>query len=246
MSESEQSSLYFKRSLESVVDFLRSNGVPPNEIRQIVEDRLGLPAVVSGPAPSVRKARASNDIDTVYAEVLHRWHREPKLLDESANPRGIRLFGKSPSVESLVRSEHPDASPRKIAASMRKAGLVLRRGRGQYFPASRIATVSMLSPMIIEHVSKSLARFLDTVLANTSSSRNLPTLIERYTHIPDLPRSELAKFREFSQSHGTSFLAEVDDWLEARRVKRKPNRSKRGLAAGIHVFAYVEQEKRQR
>jgi hypothetical protein len=157
----------------------------------------------------------------------------------------MRLLGKYPSVEALIAVEKPESSARKIALSMKSVGLVERNGKGKYVPKSRIATVSAIHPVLVEHVSKSLVRFLDTVRQNTSGNKGIPTLIERFTHIPDMRAIDVKDFRAFAQLHGSAFLASVDDWLEGRRVRRatKGERPKRGISAGVHVFAYIEDEK---
>jgi len=112
-----------------------------------------------------------------------------------------------------------------------------------YVPEARVATINTLHPVLVEHASKSLVRFLETVQRNTSSDKNELSLIERFTHIPDLPLEDLRAFQVFSQGHGSSFLAGVDDWLESRRQGGMKRKKQSGLAAGIHVFAYVEKAK---
>ena len=69
-----------------------------------------------------------------------------------------------------------------------------------------------------------------------------PKLIERFASIPDLSRKDLQAFREFAQAHGTVFLTGVDDWLEARRPRTRAASHRGGVSAGIHVFAYVEDD----
>ena len=218
-----------------------ASGLSEMDIREAVEKAL------VGRTTSVDKADSVSSLggnaDTIFALVLHRWHREPALLDSDARPLPIRLLGKYPSVEALVAAEKPEAPAKRIAASMQKAGLINKIRPGQYLPSSRIATVSSLHPMLVEHVTNSLVRYLGTVRQNTSSTRRVPTLIERYTHVPDLQETDIHDFRDFAQSHGSGFLASVDDWLERRRAKGKSKSGKVGVSAGIHVFAYLEEHK---
>jgi hypothetical protein len=242
MGEKNNNKDYYRRVLSSVLSFLRDGGMPASDVRSIVEGILAAQERGKSKTDAARKA-LGGDVDTIYAVVLHRWHREKLLLGEGARPRPIRLLGKFPSVEALVAAEKPEASARTIALSLESVGLVVKQARGKYVPKSRIATVSALHPMLVEHVSKSLVRYLDTVSKNTAKKRNLPTLIERYTHVPDLEKTAVPEFRAFAQSHGSAFLASVDDWLEGRRAKRTGNvkATRKGVSAGIHVFAYVDE-----
>jgi hypothetical protein len=242
MSKKNRNKDYYRRILSSVIGFLRDSGLAAGDARSLVNEILADPVRGESKSKTANK-ELGGDVDTIYAVVLHRWHREKLLLDEGAGPRPIRLLGKFPSVEALVAAESPEASARKIALSLKSVGLVVKHASGKYVPKSRIATVSELHPMLVEHVSKSLVRYLDTVSKNTSEARTVPTLIERYTHIPDLEKSDVTAFRAFAQSHGSAFLASVDDWLEGRRTTRskKEKATKKGVSAGIHVFAYVEE-----
>lgn len=236
--------LYSHKILAAVVDFLLRAGYSSEAIREKVEVLLMSAAKKQ---MSRHRKRVSGgglrDDDTVSAAVLHRWHRESSLLDDNASPRPLRLYGAKDSVEALVRSERPSSPPRAIIEEMRSLGLLLRKG-SRYLPRARVATIDRLHPVLIEHVAKSLTRLLETVGRNTSE-RGVVPLIERFTHVPDLPMSCVDDFRVFSQQHGSAFLASVDDWLEARRV-RNAKRATKGAAAGVHVYAYIEQSKPSR
>jgi hypothetical protein len=240
-----ESTQYLKRVVFSVLDFVSSSGMGISEVDDIYREWAEAKSVTARHKKRFDKDGLGADVDSVYALVLHRWHREPSLLDSSAKPRGIKLFGNYPSVEALVRSERSEAPARRLAQSLVGIGLIRKRRDGLYYPVSRVATVSRMHPMLVEHVSKSVARLLSTVHQNTSAKKGAPTLIERYTHVPDLSRAELERFREFSQQHGTAFLAGVDDWLEPRRTKRRPGARRPGCAAGIHVFAYLDEPKKR-
>ena len=232
---------YHHRIIESVVSFLMESGLSVTDISGAVEKAL------IGKTNLGEKVDSANSLggnaDTIFALVLHRWHREPALLDEDAKPLPMRLLGEHPSVEAMVAAEKPEAPAKRIALSMKNAGLVTKVKAGQYLPVSRIATVSSLHPMLVEHVTNSVVRYLGTIRQNTSSTRRVPTLIERYTHVPDLNESDVGDFRNFAQSHGSGFLASVDDWLERRRAKKNSRKSESGVSAGIHVFAYLEERK---
>jgi len=230
------SELYSHKILSAVIDFLAAAGTPEQEIRDIVEKRL---SEITKEADVNVGQRGRRGDDTVSAAVLHRWHRDRSLLDQFANPKPLRLFGRAPSVESIVKSERPRRPSREIVSDMRALGLVREIGEGRFLPKARVATIGTMHPVLIEHVSKSLIRLLETVQSNTSAAVHAPPLIERFTHIPDLPISKLDEFRKFSQEHGSAFLASVDDWLEARRVRNSSRKSAQGTQAGIHVYAYV-------
>jgi hypothetical protein len=241
MSISRESALYLKRILFAILDFSRASGLDQKAIDSAISEWMKTSDLRDEAFLKKASLALGCDVGKTFGLVLHRWHRERAFLDEDAKPKGIRVFGAFPSVEALIRAESSGAPARKIARSLVDSGLIKKRKNGLYYPTSRVATISKMHPIIVEHVCESLTRFLQTVRQNTSSTRGAPRLIERYTQVPDLPHSKLKEFRSFSQAHGTAFLADVDDWLEPRRVKRDSKAKGSGCAAGVHVIAYVSQ-----
>lgn len=230
---------YLERILTAVIDFLMLAGVSDADLEVQFGRHLERKRAEIAGSPLLKNK--TSDFDSVTAAVLHRWFRDPKLLDANAQPKSLRLYGTYPSVESLARAEGTTSTARGVVKAMRSADLLERMSTGRYRPKSRVATVSNLHPIIVGHVAKSLTRYLRTVEQNTSSESDRPKLIERFASIPDLSKKDLLAFQEFSQSHGTLFLAGVDDWLESRRLRGSARRKKSGIAAGIHVFAYVDE-----
>jgi hypothetical protein len=231
---------YFATIFTSIVDFLLSSGAKPELLSSRLAEQITRfqQTTVSG-----RQGDANfghSDVDTVFTAVLHRWHREPKLLDSRARPAPLRLYGPSPSVESLVRAESTPSRAKSIVQVMLAIGLLDKAPKNRYLPKSRVATVGSLHPVVVEHVAKSLSRYLETITRNTGNEVRKLQLIERFAHIPNLPAEQLDAFQAYSQDHGTAFLAGVDDWLESRRPKGRASATRPGLAAGIHLFAYVE------
>jgi hypothetical protein len=183
--------LYFQRIIGSLIKFIAQSGVDLEDLRQMVDSQFD-----QVEKTKFRKSASpmKTGIDAVYALVLHRWHRDPRLVTELGEPLPIRLFGRHPSVESLVRSERPKSSARKIALSMKDAGLVIKEGPTKYRPTSRIARFPPLHPSLVEHVSSSITRLLDTVAQNAARKDSSVKLIERYAQVPDLPNTEIQNF----------------------------------------------------
>jgi hypothetical protein len=126
---------------------------------------------------------------------------------------------------------------------MRAVGLIRRLPGGKYLPTAESVTIDHLHPLAIEHVAKSVVRLVSTVCRNTDCNRRAMPLIERYAYVPDLSSTEAEAFAEFTRSQGMAYLEAVDDWLERRRARRLPKARQRqegdGIAAGVHLFAYL-------
>lgn len=231
--------IYHERLLTAVVDFLLLSGLHLSKVRDLASKVLE--KVQRRTTSVAHSARSTSGLETIPAVVLYRWHQDRNLLDSDANPKPLKLYGRAPSVEALVRDEGPIGSPRQIVRDMRALGLVRARSRGRYVPRSRVATIATLHPVLIEHVAQSLLRLLETVERNVNATNKNDGLIERFTHVPDLPVKDIAAFTAFSQEQGSAFLASVDDWLESRRSLKKGGKR---CSAGIHVFAHVREPRK--
>jgi len=129
--------------------------------------------------------------------------------------------------------------------------LVRRCADGRYLPAGPVATFRDYGPELGGYVGEAILNLMNTIQANLESGRRTAPLIERAALVRDLSPRQAAQYRSFVQEQGTAFLANVDDWLESRRVASASARSGRarrgaGLTAGVHVFAFLGEQRRAR
>ncbi len=219
--------------LVSIFGFMRKSGFRDVEVKDICRRALA----------AGHNRECSDDprcaMLAAAALVLDAWHRNRRYLD-GTQPRAIPLLGRSPSVESLIRSQATSNDPAALARRFRSIGLVVRSGKKGYKPSDRIALVNGLDPMIHQYVARTSATLLATIRHNTSQTRASPRLIERFAEVPDLPQKKAAEFRRFAQTQGWAFLRTLNDWLESRRAGRSSGRYERTVRAGVHLYAYVD------
>jgi hypothetical protein len=193
------------------------------------------------------KPNRAEAIDLVFlGSVLHRWNRNPKYLDQEARPLPIRSTGKAPSVEALFRAEKRLRYFKQGLQDMRRAGLVSHNGRGLYLPRNDSILLHTLTPEMVANLSLSVNRLVTTLLHNTAANRRSDErLIERNALVTDLPREKLNEFIVFARQQGAALVSTMNDWLENRRCDSKdtrPRSRKRKISAGIHVFAFCDDE----
>jgi len=221
----------------SIFDFMRKAGIADQDIKNICARALD-----GAPMSPSRKLPASDGI-AAAAMVLDAWHRNRSYMDKAARPRAIRLLGRAPSVEALIRSEGIHKNPRVLARKLVELGLVARTASRRYEPVSRTALVGKLDPFIQQYVARSSAALLRTIKNNVTASKRARRLIERFAEVPDLPTHKLAEFRRFTEVQGRVFLHTLNEWLESHRARRN-RASKTGTArVGVHVYAYIESRK---
>lgn len=226
--------------LLSIVAFMAKTGMSVADIEQACRCCLNTLGDIS------RKSSANNldssiGCDTPAGAILRAWHREPKYLDDAANPLPLYVNRGGKSLTSLVRSQDRNVDARSLIKEMRLTGLIKRVRDGKYLPTTSAATIRQLHPLAVDHVAKTVMRLVETVNRNTHATSRKRPLIERYAHIPDLDPREAQAFAEFARQQGSACLEAIEDWLESRRqVTPRPSRNNAAsVSAGMHVFAYV-------
>jgi len=179
------------------------------------------------------------------ALILDAWHRDRRYLSVDGIPKSVRLLGRAPSVEALVRAHSSREPASKVARHLKDLHLVIPCGRGRYKPTSDIAVLPADNPLVLQHAARALSTFVQTIGQNAAIGSPVSPLIERIAEVPDLPRKHVADFQRFTQLQGHIFLRTINDWLEARRASRLNKTNPAGtVRAGIHTYAYVASKRR--
>jgi hypothetical protein len=227
--------------LMSIVAFMAKTGMSASAIDRACQSCV---QTIQRDVSKTRSAKRPSILigcDTAAGAILRAWHREPRYLDDSANPLPLHLRRGSKSLVSLVRSQDQSVDIGSLIEEMRRTGLIRRIRDGRYLPTTSAATIRQLHPLAIDHVAKTVMRLVETVNRNTHVIYRKKPLIERYAHVPDLDSREAQAFAEFTRQQGAACLEAIEDWLESRR--RPAPRSDRNTAvsvnAGMHVFAYI-------
>ena len=221
--------------LKSIFEFLLDSGSNLRTVRAIV-DRAFSEAVERN-----RQSHQRGESGLATAgRVLDAWHRNRRYIDENAEPRAIRLLGRAPSVEALIKLENSDCDAAEFARNLNSLGLLSRSGRNLFKPVTRVAVIARLNPFIQQYVARSSVTLLRTIRHNVSTPTRSRRLIERFAEVPDLPATCAAEFRRFSHEQGWAMLKTLNDWLESRRLRRTANSDRRTVRAGVHLYAYLD------
>jgi hypothetical protein len=182
------------------------------------------------------------DLD-VLGHVVYIWQRTPSYLDNEGQPQPIPARGPAPSIQALFRdvkrSDYFEQGLRHLIRVKR----IQRLPNKRYIPCSEVTIVDGMTPELGQLLSQTMNRLVSTVVYNTSQrDQKTLRLIERVTTVPDLPIKQVRAFKIFAREQGGALINTMNEWLESRRGNRKARlvRSSQNLAAGLHVFAFVE------
>lgn len=232
---------YYQKLLTAVFEFMIIGGMRSPEILTVAVRALRN-AEVDNSLLSPTK-----NVDLAFAGmILDAWHRNRRYVDRKAQPKAIPLKGKTPSVEALIRAERVAGDPMALVERLKSLKLIVRCGRSHYKPANRFAVVAEPNSLVQQHAVRSLSTLLKTIKENLAEAQASRGLIERTAEVPDLPVECVEEFRAFARSQGWALLSTLNDWLESRRARRKGNRTRGTVGAGVHVFAYLGNPTRRR
>ena len=226
--------------LTAIFDLMLTSGMKKDELRA-----LSAHSLEAATRKSPRDRKIATEGLPVVALVLDAWHRDRRYLNAKGEPRAIRLLGRVPSVEALIRVETRNWDAEDLACRLKSLRLVISAGRGLYRPTSDVALISAHDPLVLQHVAKSLLMLLETISQNLKGNASSEPMIERGAEVPDRPNECIPAFQRFSKVHGWILLRTVNDWLESRRARRTNRAKTRSARAGIHVHAYVTRAPRQ-
>jgi hypothetical protein len=174
--------------------------------------------------------------------VLRAWHTETRFLTQDGLPKPLKSSGKG-SLKSLIQLFYPASKFDRVFSKLRDASLIRRSGRGSWIPTERHARISRLSQETLEHLSEGVARYVETVTRNVTTTREDEVLFERSCKVTRLPKKEFAAFRSYVGQQAIAFITAMDDWLESRNSK-KSKRLASVTTAGVYTFAYVDRNAR--
>lgn len=186
------------------------------------------------------------DLDAL-GHVIYIWQRTPRYLGNDGRPLPIPARGPAPSIQALFKDVKRATYFERGLEHLVRVKRIKRRPDRRYIPCSEVTIVERLTPEMVQLLNQTVHWLVSTVLHNTSiRDRKALRLIERVTTIPDLPSKQIRAFKIFAREQGAALINTVNEWLESRRGHRKARatRNTQNLTAGLHVFAFVEKNRR--
>ena len=225
------------RLILAVLDFLHRSGLSKESISKLASLALG--KLRKKLEDSSSRILLDSSVVSAIGISFHRWYRERDFIRANGQPKPLKLLGGAPSVEALVRKERPSIPAAVVAREMVRLRLVRRTRKGFCVPTGMHALISRNHPYIAEHLAHSVMRLLSTVQNNARTKSGGGALFERYAHVPNLKRSQVQAFRDFSNQQGEALIDTTNDWLESHRRVRSSQAKGGSIEAGLHVFAYL-------
>jgi len=221
-----------EKLLLPIAAFLHAGGLPKKDAERIFSSIYG---------QSIR-SRSTMRVEHIehqaqYANMITRWTRDRRFVDDRGQPRLLPLRGKD-SFSVLVKIVSPRANVDKVLSTFNRYRTVRRTREGMcelmapYFSTSTPKTVAY-EPLaaFLSDASATLAR----MLSPARRSRRIESFW-RMVDSTNLTEAAARRFTIFVRERSQLFLEEVDDWLEAcgqRKIKSQNHNARRRVGLGL-------------
>jgi hypothetical protein len=214
----------------SISGIAASTGIPRGEISRILQN--------SGDSKVERGDLRQQSTN----RILEAWHQSPRFTNPNGQPAILKIYGRGPTFESLVRSYGRGIPTRAILDELTATGAIevlsvqkvrakasVAVDRGMNSPAIRAfgdRATALLSTMLLNMRHPDRSQFIASTTATSLLPNALPLL------------------RKKVSSKGADFLAEIqDDFLGAVPVARRGRNHAAVHRVSVTVFYYEQPHK---
>lgn len=176
-----------------------------------------------------------------YSEIVARWSRDRRFLDNNGVPRLLTYKGRD-GIETLVRLVDATSDPRSALKVLIRFGTVKHVGNGRYRLLWPFFSVASSSDFAFEPSANFLAEASATVLGMLKRRRQ-PLGTGPFWRVADstaVPERYTNDFLAFLRKRSLPFLEEIDEWLHAHAAT--PSRGEQGLRLGLGLFSIVSRQ----
>ena len=223
------------RALEPLLRVLLATGLSRRQLIDVCERNLQR---LSGPAMPAR-FRSLPHFEPLE-HIIARWATHPAYLDVG-KPMRLRLKGKRPSFQSLVRSVVPSSSASFVLRALKRRRLVRVDRNGRAVLLSRFHPARVDGAVDIETITKMAIDFLRTYELNLL--KNPPMghgLFQRYAQMLNSDARLAPTFNKYVREQGQLFLETIDEWLVRHQPKKSSARPKKRVRLGVGIYIINE------
>jgi hypothetical protein len=187
-------------------------------------------------------AAATTGPGTVPADVLHRWHTDPRYLDLPGIPRELPFDGPEPSFAGLVRACAGDLPAGAIRAELLRIGAVAEAPSGALRPSRREVVPASAMDAMLEGFATGMRPVTLTVAWNAAmAGSGGRRRFQRAVTSRQVPVDRVGEAEDVLRQRLTAWTEEVDDYLAG--VERSPGPDEPAVPTvtlGIGMYYFEE------
>jgi len=224
-----------RQMLRPLLRVLLAAGIDQRQLVQVCEQvvqQLSSRAVVARITPLLNR----KPLEVIVA----RWASHSAYLDRG-KPIRLRLRGKRPSFQELVKTVSAGYSPSLALRNLQRSHVVRIARDRKVELVSRFYPVRSHGAVDIEPFSKMTTDFLRAhefnLLKNPALGRGL---FQRIAHKLNSDSRLAPTFNRYVREQGQLFLETVDEWLVRHQPKRSSLRRKKNVRLGVGIYVINE------
>jgi hypothetical protein len=238
MSRSQERQRAVRQVLVQMFEILLYSGMSEDEVRACSDACIA--SAKHAASFALRTPSKADDQD--FGSILRSWHRQARYLSRDGSPKPLSLNGPH-GLKALIGSYFPKDEILPRFAALKSAGLIAQNKSNRWIPTGRYALFPQLNNTMLDHLSEGVSRLVETIIGNVTTQNRADTLFERSARVRKFPESAAREFREFVKCQAVSFLATVDDWMEAQEELARSKRVRK-CTAGVFTFAFMDEPSR--
>jgi len=169
------------------------------------------------------------------SDLLQRWHTDSRYLDRAGRPRPLRMQGRGPSFENLVRLCAGDIPAGAVKVELIRCGSVEEDAKGRLHALRRQVVPADLEEKLIAGIVFGLGALASTVAFNTSINNLGPAgRIQRLCLSDPMTELSIKTMHPVLRRHIQNFADEMTDLLA------QPSQVPVGRRVGVGVFYYED------
>lgn len=172
--------------------------------------------------------------------IVAHWANNAGYL-ESGKPMRLRIVGKRPSFETLVKSVAPSLSASVALGALRRRRVVKVTKTGDVELLSRFCPARSNGVVDIELVTKMAIDFLRTYELNLLENPRMGEgLFQRFAQKHNSDERLAPIFNRHVREQGQLFLENIDEWLVRHQPKRASTRRRKKVRLGVGIYVINE------
>lgn len=164
--------------------------------------------------------------------VLAAWHEEPRFTNANGQPAELKIYGRGPTFETLVRMYGRGIPPRAVLDELIRTRAVEVISSQRIRARTALAVPLGMNAQVIKAFGDRAAELLSTMLANMREPEN-PRFVASVAGAP-LVRKSLPLIRKELSKKSADFLAEIQESLSPEIGRRRGQSNLLSLTVFYH------------
>ena len=172
-------------------------------------------------------------------KVLSAWHQDPKFTTPNGQPADLKIYGRGPTFESLVKIHGRGIPTRAMLDELTRTRAIELRPAQVIRLKTAVAVHRGMTLQVVKAFGDRVTELMSTLLQNMRDPEN-PTFIASVADAK-VSTSELPLLRREISTRGSDFLTEIQDMLAGGPINARPiGKAKRTPSISVTIFYHEE------